>query len=136
MGEPRVDREPGNRDAPHPSGPRQPLSILVVDDDRDSADGIAMLLEHWDHLVHVAYEADRAVELYRERCPDLVLIDIGLPRVDGYELATRLRTEKHRAHLVALTGYTDRGRAIEAGFEEHFPKPVDPDALRALLAKL
>jgi len=112
------------------------LSILVVDDDRDSADGIALLLEHWDHGVHVAYDPDRALELYREHRPDLVLLDIGLPREDGYALAARLRGEEHRAHLVALTGYTDRGRAIEAGFEEHFPKPIDAGALRALLARL
>jgi len=121
----------------HPrGGARRPLSILVVDDDRDSADGIAMLLEAWDHSVHVAYDSDHALELYRKRRPDLVLLDVGLPRVDGYALAARMRGEEHRAHLVALTGYTDRGRAIEAGFEEHFTKPIDPDALRALLARI
>jgi len=119
-----------------PQGARRSLSILVVDDDQDSADGIAMLLEHWDHSVHVAYDSDRALELYRERRPDLVLLDVGLPGVDGYALAARLRGEEHRAYLVALTGYTDRGRAIEAGFEEHFTKPIDPDALRALLARM
>ena len=112
------------------------LSILVVDDDRDSADGIAMLLEHWEHSVHVAYDSDQALLLYRERRPDLVLLDVGLPRVDGYALAARFRGEQHRAHLVALTGYSDRSRAMEAGFEEHFTKPIDPEALRALLARL
>jgi CheY-like chemotaxis protein len=117
-------------------GPARTLSILVVDDDRDSADGIAMLLSHWNHNVRVAYEGRRAIEIFRTQRPDLVLLDIGLPGMNGYELATRLRSERHRAFLAALTGYTDRRRAIAAGFEEHFPKPVDPDALRDLISSL
>src|SRR3954469_21584372 len=112
------------------------LSILVVDDERDSADGIAALLTHWRHHVWVAYEARRALELYREHRPDLVLLDIGLPGMDGYQLAVRLRAEEHQTRLIALTGYTDRRRALSAGFEEHFPKPLDPHALRTLLARM
>jgi len=120
--------------APEPS-PRS-LSILVVDDEQDSADGIAALLTHWNHRVWVAYDARRALELFREQRPDLVLLDIGLPGMDGYQLAVRLRAEEHQATLVALTGYTDRRRAFSAGFEEHFAKPLDPQALRDLLAKM
>ena len=112
------------------------LSVLVVDDEPDSADGIAALLERWHHRAYVAYDARRALELFRERRPDLVLLDIGLPGMDGYQLAVRLRAEEHQAMLVALTGYPDRRRALSAGFEEHFAKPLDPEALKALLARL
>ena len=112
------------------------LSVLIVDDEPDSADGIAALLEHWHHRAYVAYDARRALELFRERRPDLVLLDIGLPGMDGYQLAVRLRAEEHQAMLVALTGYTDRRRALSAGFEDHFAKPLDPEALKALLARL
>lgn len=112
------------------------LSILVVDDEADSAEGIAALLTHWNHRVWVAYDARRAIELFRDHRPDLVLLDIGLPGMDGYQLAVRLRAEEHQATLVALTGYTDRRRALSAGFEEHFAKPLDPQALRDLLSKM
>jgi len=112
------------------------LSILVVEDEADSAEGIAALLERWDHHVWVAPDARRAIDLYREHRPDLVLLDIGLPGMDGYQLAVRLRAEEHQAVLVALTGSTDRKRALSAGFEEHFTKPVDPHALRDLIARL
>ena len=116
--------------------PPRVLSILVVDDEPDSADGISMLLEAWDHRVAVAYDARRALDLYREQRPDVVLLDIGLPGMDGYQLAVRLRAEEHQAGLVALTGYTDRRRALSAGFEEHFAKPIDPAALRELLSSI
>jgi CheY-like chemotaxis protein len=112
------------------------LSILVVEDEADSAEGIAALLERWDHRVWVAPDARRAIDLFREHRPDLVLLDIGLPGMDGYQLAVRLRAEEHQAVLVALTGYTDRKRALAAGFQEHFAKPVDPHALRDLLSRL
>jgi CheY-like chemotaxis protein len=126
-----VESQPDATTHPHRS-----LSILVVDDDPDSADGIAALLTHWDHRVWVAYEARRAIDLFREHRPDLVLLDIGLPGMDGYQLAVRLRAEEHQATLVALTGYADRRRALSAGFEEHFAKPIDPQALRELISKM
>ena len=113
------------------------LSILVVDDDRDSADGLAMLLERWNHRARVAYDARSAMEVFREQLPDLVLLDIGLPGgMDGYQLAVLLRAQEHQTVLVALTGYSDRRRALSAGFEEYFPKPLEPEALRALLSKI
>jgi CheY-like chemotaxis protein len=127
--------EPGSTPdaAAHPA---RSLSILVVDDEHDSADGIAALLTAWNHRVWVAYDARRALELFRDHRPDLVLLDIGLPGMDGYQLAVRLRAEEHPTTLVALTGYTDRRRAFSAGFEEHFAKPLDPQALRDLLSKM
>ncbi len=112
------------------------LSILVVDDDHDSADGLAMLLELWGHRVRVAYDPKEAVAVFREQRPDLAILDIGLPRMDGYQLAVLLRAQEHQAVLVALTAYTDRRRALSAGFTEHFPKPLDAEALRGLIANM
>jgi len=96
-----------------------------------------MLLEAWDHSVHVAYDSDHALELLPASVvPISSSSDVGFRAWTATRLAARMQAEEHRAHLVALTGYTDRGRAIEAGFEEHFTKPIDPDALRALLARV
>src|SRR5262249_43506263 len=98
--------------------------------------GMCLLLRHWEHDARVAYNAEHGMEAYHARRPDLVLMDIGLPGMDGYELAARILREDPYALLVALTGYTDRRRAIAAGFDEHFPKPIDPEALRALLERI
>jgi DNA-binding response OmpR family regulator len=114
----------------------RPLSVLVVEDERDTADAIALLLTHWNHEARTAYDARTAIEIFREQRPDVVLLDIRLPGMDGYQLAVRLRAEEHQAVLVAITGYQDRRRAISAGFEEHFTKPIDPEELKALLARI
>jgi CheY-like chemotaxis protein len=112
------------------------LSILVVDDDPDSAEALAALFRHWQHRVWVANDARDAMAMFREKRPDLVLLDIALPGMDGYQLAVRFRAEEHQAVLVALTGYADRKRAFSAGFDEHFRKPVEPEALRELLSRV
>lgn len=112
------------------------LSILVVEDDPDSADSLALLLEHWHHRVAVAYDGARAIETFRRERPSVVLIDISLPDMDGYEVARALRREEHSAVLVALTGFDadgDRRASEEAGFSRHFVKPLDLKALRELL---
>jgi DNA-binding response OmpR family regulator len=112
-------------------------SILVVDNDPDSADSLALLLEHWNHRVCVAYDGAQAIEVFRRELPSVVLLDIGLPDIDGYDVARALRQEKHQALLVALTGYgndDDRRASAEAGFDRHFVKPVDVRDLEELLA--
>jgi len=111
-------------------------SILVVDNDPDSADSLALLLECWNHHVCVAYDGEQAIEVFRKQSPAIVLLDIGLPDLDGYEVARRLRKEPHRAILVALTGFgedRDRIAAQEAGFDHHFVKPVDVKVLQNLI---
>jgi two-component system, chemotaxis family, CheB/CheR fusion protein len=111
-------------------------SVLVVDDDADSADSLALLLEHWNHRVFVAYDGAHAVEVFRRQHPEIVLVDIGLPDIDGYEVARALRREEHPATLVALTGYgsdSDRLASREAGFDLHFVKPLDIANLKELL---
>jgi len=114
--------------------------VLVVDDNADAADSLAMLLRMQGHEVRTAYEGTTALELARAFGPDVVLSDIGLPGMTGYELAPRLRDLPglKGALLVALTGYgqeEDRRRVREAGFDAHLVKPADLDALHALLAK-
>jgi CheY-like chemotaxis protein len=115
--------------------------ILVVDDNRDAADSLGMLLQCLGADVRVAHdgaEALDAVEAYR---PAVVLLDIGMPGMDGYEVARRIRSAfpESRTPLVALTGWgqeEDRRRARDAGFDHHLIKPADMETLQALLASL
>ncbi len=117
------------------------LRILVVDDNVDSADSLALLLELGGHEVRTAHDGPRALEAARAFQPRVVLLDIGLPGMNGYEVARHLRElpEAGRALLIALTGYgqdDDRRKALDAGFDHHLVKPVDFDALRALINAL
>jgi PAS domain S-box-containing protein len=113
------------------------LRILVVDDNRDSADSLALLLRETGHTVETAYDGVEALAAARRFAPAVVLLDIGLPGMDGYEVARSLRREPGRVPLlVALTGYgqdDDRARALEAGFDEHLVKPANLAAVNALL---
>jgi len=120
-------------------GEERRLSILVVDDDAASAEGTALLLKGWRHHVQVAYDGEQAIRLYEAQKPDLVLLDIAMPGMNGYEVARRLSRRKHHAHLVAVTGLgepKDRQRALASGFDEHFVKPIDPSDLRGILARV
>lgn len=136
--------DPRAGDTPPDPG-SEPVRVLVIEDDRDSALGLAELLELEGFRVHVAHDAEAALELARAERPHLVLCDIVLPGAhDGYELAGLLREtpECVGARLVALTGRgrkEDRRRALDAGFDDHVPKPFDPNRLgsrlRALLAR-
>jgi len=117
------------------------LRILVVEDNRDTADSLCLLLELYGYEVTVAYSGPdgvRAAEQYR---PDVVLCDIGLPGLDGYRVARKLRANPATAntHLIAVTAYgldEDSRRSHEAGFEHHLVKPVDPEALQRMLNSL
>ncbi len=176
----------GNGSVPHREAPRR--RMLVVDDNRDAADSLAELLELWGHEVRIAYDGEAALRLVAEDRPDVLLCDIGMPGLDGYEVARSLRSgrvwtgaEASKTHaeatlalagangvgvpwnmhvpngtgvhpapencrtfpvmanlpvLVAITGYgqaADRERALEAGFDHHLTKPVDPDLLAEVL---
>jgi PAS domain S-box-containing protein len=118
--------------------PVTPLRVLVVDDNADSADTLAMLLRLSGHEVAVARDGYGAVDMTTTFGPELILLDIGLPGISGYEAAKRIRElpDSGRIQLVALTGWgqdDDRRRSREAGFDQHLVKPVDFDALRTLL---
>jgi CheY-like chemotaxis protein/two-component sensor histidine kinase len=132
-------------DVPHDAAPgraqRGSLRIMVVDDNVDAAATLAMLLEAAGHSVVIEHEPLRALERARTDALQVCLLDIGLPGMDGYELARRLRAQPATAHalLVAITGYgqdSDRQLASEAGFDRHLVKPIDLDTLQAALAGL
>ena len=116
------------------------LRILIVDDNRDAADSLAMVCESEAHTTRVAYTSHDAISLAHDFLPNVALLDIGLPDIDGYELAKRLRPKGAKIPiLVAVTGYgqaEDRLRAQVAGFDYHFVKPVDIDDLLGLLSTL
>ena len=114
--------------------PRRACRILVVDDNQDDAQATAVLLELAGHEVKAVGDGHDALASAPVFAPHVVLLDIGLPRLDGYAVARELRTldETSSACLIALTGYgqpADRGRAMEAGFDHHLTKPADPDEL-------
>jgi PAS domain S-box-containing protein len=117
------------------------LKILVVDDNRDAADTCAMLLEASGHHVQTAYTGRQALDLARTFHPHALLLDIGLPDVDGYRLAQRFRATPwgRSAVLVAVTGWgqeQDRQRAVDAGFDEHLVKPISAATVESLLLSL
>ncbi|WP_159397044.1 ATP-binding protein [Sorangium cellulosum] len=115
--------------------------VLVVDDNSDAADSLAMLLRVLGYSVEVAYDGRQGAEIAERFCPDVVLLDIGLPKMNGYEVARYFREQPWGKGmvLVAMTGWgqqEDKQRATEAGFNVHLTKPVDPGTLKALLADL
>ncbi len=116
-----------------------PLRVLVVDDDADTRDTTACLLRMWGHRADTAGDGAAALALAGSLVPDVVVLDVGLPRMDGYRVARQLREQPALADVFVLcmTGFareTDRALALEAGCDEHWPKPVDPERLRKLLA--
>jgi signal transduction histidine kinase/ActR/RegA family two-component response regulator len=117
------------------------INVLVVDDNKDAADTLAALLGMSGFVVRVAYTAESALEVVQAFAPRIGVLDIGLPGMDGYELARRLRAQVAHSNckLIALTGYgqeKDVKTALSAGFDAHLTKPVEPDALLRLMASL
>lgn len=116
-----------------------PLRILVVDDNADTADTLAELLKLNGHDARSECDGPSALDVALAFQPEFILLDIGLPGMDGYEVARRVRQapELSKATLIALTGYgqeQDRQKSRSAGFDHHLVKPVDPEALLALFA--
>jgi CheY-like chemotaxis protein len=124
-----------------PSTAVQPLRVLVVDDNADAADVLTLLLEAHGHEVFTEYAVPKAIERAQRTSPHVCLLDIGLPDIDGYELARRLRVmpEMAKAVLIAVSGYgqeQDKKKSAEAGFDYHFVKPINTTKLATLLAKI
>ncbi|MEP7218842.1 MAG: PAS domain S-box protein, partial [Bacteroidota bacterium] len=116
----------------------EPLHILVVDDNIDAARSMTLYLKAWGYDVRIAHDGPNALAIAAEHRPDVVLLDIGLPGMSGYDVAVELRKLNHGAEIeiVAVTGYgqeEDRRRTREAGIDHHMVKPIDPRALRVLL---
>jgi len=117
------------------------LRILVVDDKRDAADSLAMLLRTSGNDIRTAYDGAEAVQLANDFEPEVVLLDIGLPNMDGHEVAQRIRQEPwgRRTCLIAVTGWSDeadRARSRAAGFDHHLVKPLDTGHLAQLLGSV
>ncbi|HVC30020.1 MAG TPA: response regulator [Steroidobacteraceae bacterium] len=112
-----------------------------MDDNKDAAESMSMLLEMWGHEVAFAYDGPSALETAKRWKPEAVFLDIGLPGMDGYQVAERLRAlpQAREAVLIAITGYgqeDDRLRSRRAGIDHHLVKPVAPDTLRSLVESL
>lgn len=127
------------QDSGVPALTAQARRILVVDDNVDAAESLQMLLGVFGHTVEIAHEGVTALQVAWAFKPDLVFLDIGLPGMDGYEVARRLRNEigMKTVKLIALSGYgteSDQMRSKEAGFDRHLVKPVDPGALPSIIS--
>ena len=112
--------------------------VVIVEDSRDSREMLRFLLEHAGHEVYEANDGPGGVQTILETGPDLALIDVGLPGLDGYEVARRVRADRagRAVRLVALTGHSlpeDQERSAGAGFDAHLVKPVDPTRLTAII---
>jgi len=124
---------------PDGPAPAKAQRVLVADDNRDAADSLAFMLRVAGHDVRIAYDGQQALDLAETFRPSLALVDIGMPRLNGYETARRLREKSYGADLtlIALTGWgqpDDRNRSLAAGFDHHVVKPIDPPLLERLLA--
>jgi two-component system CheB/CheR fusion protein len=128
--------------APEPqaiaAGASSGYKILVADDNRDSADSLALILEFEGHAVVVTYSGQQAIDRGRDGNPDVVILDIGMPDMTGYEAARKIRQEPwgKYALLIAMTGWgqaEDKERARIAGFDQHLTKPIDSSELSLLI---
>ena len=112
--------------------------ILIVDDNRDTADSLATLISAFGYEAKAVYDGQDAIEQAPLFLPDMALIDIGMPGLNGYETVSRIRQQRCNIHtvLVAVTGRSgdeDKRRAYESGFDLHVPKPMSVEALKELL---
>jgi CheY-like chemotaxis protein len=138
-----LQASPADRVEPTPVAREPSLTrrILVVDDNRDAADSLGVVLALHGMEARTAHDGYAALEALDEFRPSVILLDLGLPGIDGYEVAQRVRQHPHgrRATIIALTGWgqeRDRRRSADAGMDHHLVKPVDIEALRQLLATL
>jgi CheY-like chemotaxis protein len=142
----RLPLNEGNPLASLPFAPAPPVTaekarVLVVDDNADAADMLALLLQQGGYEARTAPDGESALAAMESWTPDVAVLDIGLPGMNGYELARRMRSipDLARTRLVALTGYgrdTDRARALDAGFDLHLAKPAEPDRFIEAVAGL
>ena len=142
---PVIDTSRGGASAERPrddnahAGPLMHARVLVADDNVDAAASVAMMLELDGYDVQIAHDGHQAIEFADAAPPDAMVVDIGMPGADGYEVARRVRRSAWGRDilLVATTGWgqpEDKQRAADAGFDAHFTKPVYPEHLRELLA--
>lgn len=118
------------QDLPKDTGKK---NIVLVEDDTDISNTLAALIKSWGHSLEVCYLGEKGVENILQQKPDLALIDLGLPDINGYEVAKRIREQDQKIMLVAMSGYSDSKRAKAAGFNHLLVKPVQTDDLQAFL---
>jgi CheY-like chemotaxis protein/CTP:molybdopterin cytidylyltransferase MocA len=134
---PQLRGERGRRDAPSPRAAAG-TPLLVVEDNDDARSALVELMEMWGYSVHGAASGEEGVELASRHDPEIALVDLDLPGIDGYEVARRLRDARESRLIIAMSGYgqpEDRDRSFAAGFDRHLIKPVDPRRLASLLEK-
>jgi CheY-like chemotaxis protein len=124
--------------APTEQGIQVRRNILIADDNQDALESLALMLRLEGHEVHCASDGEEALTLAGIRKPEIVVLDVGMPKLDGCEVARRIRAESwgRKALLVALTGWgqdADRKRSRDAGFDLHLVKPVDPATICEML---
>jgi CheY-like chemotaxis protein len=138
---PSVQAPARAEDETNPGATSGPRRVLIIEDNDDTRQMLHEVLTMSGHVVREARDGESALALVAESQPDVALIDIGLPDVDGYEVARRLRAAPggRRVALIALTGYgqaDDQRRAFEAGFDAHLTKPVAPERLKQVMSRL
>jgi PAS domain S-box-containing protein len=136
---PEIAPEPAAAAEPEPPSATAERRVLVADDNRDGAEIMALLLQQYGYEVSVAHSGPDALTVAAQIQPDIAILDIGMPGMNGYEVAQRIRAEGwgKAMMLIALTGWgqeEDKKKAFDAGFDHHLIKPIDPDALEALMA--
>lgn len=136
-------QEASTQAAPAEEGQARPAKrrILIVDDLKDSADSLSILLRTVGHEVETAYDGEEAVAVAERLRPHVILLDLGMPKMNGYETCRRIREQAwgREVFIVALTGWgqkDDLRRTEEAGFDSHMVKPAEPAALKKMLASL
>jgi len=123
------------------NSPGDHLTILVAEDNKDTAIGLSRLLTRVGHTVHIAHSGPAAIQLATKEVPDAIILDIGLPGMDGFQVARHIRGQDQlaKSYLIAVTGYgseEDQRRTHEAGFDAHMVKPADFDRIQQLLSSL
>jgi CheY-like chemotaxis protein len=118
-----------------------PRRILIIDDSRDAAHTLKMLLGKVGHQVEVVTDGASGIETARRSAPEIIFCDIGMPGMDGYQVAAALRADEttRNAYLVALTGYgqdDDQTKALQSGFDKHLTKPVGWSTLQSIIAEV
>jgi CheY-like chemotaxis protein len=121
--------------------PRGGRRVLIIEDNDDVREMLRVSLSRSGHIIYEARDGESGVQLAKEVHPEVILVDIGLPGIDGYEVATRLRNtpELRTSSMVAISGYgqpQDKQRALDAGFDTHLTKPVPPEAIDEVIASV
>jgi CheY-like chemotaxis protein len=135
-----VAAPPVEKPSADPGEKRAPLRILIADDNRDAAESLGMLLKLSGHEIEIAHSGGAAFAVAGTFRPQIGIIDIGMPDMNGYEVVRRIRHEAwgEKMTLIAVTGWgqaDDKRRALAAGFDQHMTKPVDPEELEAAFTK-